>query len=76
MIDIQNLRLQLPEGFESRAGRIGRLLGDALAQYPATQSARIDQLRVGPLTLKEGASDRQVAQQIAQAIHRRLPGEA
>ncbi|HKK56812.1 hypothetical protein [Marinobacter sp.] len=75
MIDIQNLRLQLPDGFESRAGRIGRLLGDALAQYPVAQSARIDQLRVGPLTLKEGASDRQIARQIAQSIHRQIPGE-
>lgn len=76
MIDIQTLKLQLPDGYESRAGRIGRLLGDALAERPVTQSAQIARLRVGPLTLNEGASDRQVARQIAQAIHRQLPGEA
>ena len=32
MLTIATLRLQVPAGFESRAERIGRLLGDALAR--------------------------------------------
>ena len=35
MLTIDTLRLQLPAGFEGRAERIGRLLGDALARIDA-----------------------------------------
>lgn len=67
--EIGRLLLQLPTGFEDRAGRIGRLVGEALAQRDDLPAGRIDQLRVGPVRVEVGHSDRVVAQRIADSIH-------
>lgn len=74
MIDIQHLRLQLPEGYAGRAPRIVRLLARALADAPVAGPADLARLQVGPVTLPAGASDRQAAESIARAIRARLPG--
>jgi hypothetical protein len=67
--EIGRLLLQLPTGFEDRAGRIGRLVGEALAQRDDLPAGRIEQLQVGPVRVDVRDSDRAVAQQIADSIH-------
>jgi hypothetical protein len=65
--EIGRLNLRLPSGFEGRAERIGRLVGEALAgcELPA---GRIAHLKVGPVTVNPRGSDRAVAEGIAQSI--------
>lgn len=66
--EIGRLSLRLPAGFETRAARIGRLVGEALAgrDLPA---GGIAQLGVGPLKVDARRSDRAIAEHIAQSIH-------
>ncbi|MGD9949707.1 MAG: hypothetical protein AB7U29_14695 [Desulfobulbus sp.] len=68
-IEIGQLRLELPPGFEKRAQRIGRLVGEALAAYSTLPAGRIDHLRVGPVAVETHLSDLRVAQRIADSIH-------
>mgnify|MGYP001769174966 FL=1 len=67
--EISHLRLQLPPGFEHRAQRIGRLVGEALARRDGLPAGRIDQLRVGPVQVECRHSDHEVAGRIAASIH-------
>lgn len=62
------LRLQLPAGFASRAPRIARLVGEALAARPDLPAGRLAELRVGPLRLDRRAGDGAIAGRIANAI--------
>ncbi|MFA5083671.1 MAG: hypothetical protein WC474_14050 [Hydrogenophilaceae bacterium] len=66
--EIGRINLNLPAGFEARAARIGRLVGEALArrELPA---GRIDRIGVGPLKVDARRSDRAIAEHIAQSIH-------
>lgn len=66
--EIERLHLQLPPGFEGRAQRIGRLVGEALARQPTPGAGRIDAVRVGPLQVDARRSDRAVAEAIAAPI--------
>ncbi len=67
--EIGQLQLQLPPGFEQRAQRIGRLVGEALAGFVSMPPGRMEHLRVGPVAVEAHFSDQRVAQQIAQSIH-------
>lgn len=66
--EIGHIRLHLPGGLERRAGRIGRLLGESLAQEAAPVAGRIDHLAVGPLRIDTRQSDRIIAEQIARSV--------
>ncbi|HVK55993.1 MAG TPA: hypothetical protein VM532_13315 [Burkholderiales bacterium] len=68
MVEIEQLTLRLPAGFESRAGRIGRLTAEALSNVTAVTSMNIAQLSLPPQTIKANWSDRVVAQRLANAI--------
>jgi hypothetical protein len=68
MLEIERLRLQLPEGFRRRAPRIARLVAEQLAQCDVGEGGRIGRLRAGPVTVGSGDSDRQVATAVARAI--------
>ena len=73
MLTIDTLRLQLPAGFEHRAERIGRLLGDALARIDTgAGDIMLDQLAVPPIQLATGASDADVARTIAHSVHHQI----
>jgi len=67
--EIGQLKLQLPPGFEARAGRIGRLVGEALARRQGLPSGQIRQVGVGPVQVDARRSDRAIAEAIAQSIH-------
>ncbi|MDD5366290.1 MAG: hypothetical protein PHR30_13205 [Gallionellaceae bacterium] len=66
--EIGQLKLRLPAGFEARAARIGRLVGEALARRDLP-AGRMDQVGVGPLQVDARRSDRAIAEHIAQSIH-------
>ena len=72
MLTIDTLRLQLPAGFEHRAERIGRLLGDALAQIDAGAGLALDRLALPPIQLAPGASDADVARTIAHSVRHQI----
>ena len=75
MLTIDTLRLQLPAGFERRAERIGRLLGDALARIdtgaPGAELT-LERLALPPITLTPGASDFEVADSIAISVRQQM----
>ena len=74
MLTIDTLRIQLPAGFEGRAERIGRLLGDALARIdtgaPGAELA-LERLAPPPITIAPGASDFDVAA-VASSVSRQI----
>ena len=75
MLTIDTLRLQLPAGFERRAERIGRLLGDALAQIDTGAvgaELTLDRLALPPITIARGASDFDVAAGIASSVRQQI----
>jgi hypothetical protein len=72
---IESLRLQLPAGFEHRAERIGRLLGDALARIdtgPAGDPLSIGHLALPAIPLAPGASDADLARTIAHSVRHQI----
>ena len=71
MLTIDEIALSLPAGFEGRAERIARLLGDELARLrlaPGTH-LRLSHLALPPLAVAADASDADVASSIAGSIH-------
>lgn len=74
-LTIDSLRLQMPAGFEHRAEAIARCLGDELIRQPWIGSHVLNQLHLAPQIVRPEQSDRQIAAQIARAIHRQTTGE-
>jgi len=78
VLTIGALSLQLPAGFERRAERIGRLLGDALVRIdvgaPGTELT-LDRLALPPITIAPGASDYDVAAGIASSVRQQIATE-
>jgi len=75
VLTVDTLRLQLPAGFEGRAERIGRLLGDALARIDASAPGTeftLERLTPPPITIAPGASDFDVAAGIASSVSRQI----
>jgi len=75
VLTIDTLRLQLPAGFERRAERIGRLLGDALARIDTGATGAdltLDRLALPPITIAPGASDFDVAAGIASSVRQQI----
>lgn len=66
--EIGQLALRLPAGFEDRAHRIGRLVGEALANRTDLPAGRLERVGVGPLKIDPRRSDRAIADGIAQSI--------
>lgn len=66
--EIGQLNLRLPAGFEARAQRIGRLVGESLARQEGLPGGQVGQIGVGPVRVDARASDRVIAERIAQSI--------
>jgi hypothetical protein len=72
---IDALSLRLPAGFEHRAERIGRLLGDALARMePGFGAAPMafERLAPAPVVVASNHTDVEVATAIAASVHHLL----
>ncbi|HEX7839007.1 MAG TPA: hypothetical protein VF469_16125 [Kofleriaceae bacterium] len=72
MLTIGALSLRLPAGFEHRAERIGRLLGDALAGIEAGSAIELDRLALPPVTVARDTGDVEVATRIADSVRHQL----
>jgi hypothetical protein len=68
MWTFDQLRLVLPAGFEHRAAGIARRVAEELAGMPAPADLSLRSLSLPPLEIRAGASDRQIAGQIARSI--------
>jgi len=68
VIAIDTLSLRLPAGFEHRAERIGRLVGDAIADLDVTESRAFDRLALPAIHVERSANDAQIATAIAHAV--------
>ena len=71
---IDQLNLQLPDGFEHRAAAIAQDIASELARLPISASLQVDSLSIEPQQIHAHYSDQQIASQIAQAIHGQLQG--
>ena len=68
MIRIDRLQLRLPPGYEHRAATIVPLVAEILAGYSSTDPRDVSSLQVSPVQAAPGASDREVAEQVARGI--------
>jgi len=64
MIEIERLRLRLPQGFEHRATAIARLVGEALATRHLAQDQVFEAISVAPQRLPLNTSDSEIASRI------------
>jgi hypothetical protein len=74
MWTFDQLRLVLPAGFEHRAAGIARRVAEELAGTPAPADLSLRSLSLPPLEIRAGASDRQIAGQIARSISESVAG--
>ena len=75
MLKVERLNLRLPPGYAPRAANIARLVADELSQSTWNSGGEIATLRLPPLRLQFGSSDREVAQALAAAIVSGIHGE-
>lgn len=68
MWTFDQLKLVLPAGFEHRAAGIARRVAEELAGLPAPADVALRSLSLPPIQIQAGASDRQIAGQIARSI--------
>ena len=68
MLHIENMRLQLPTGYEHRATFIARMVAESLAEYRPSVNRKLNSLTIGPVQVMPNSSDQQIAQSIAQRI--------
>ena len=68
MLQVEQLKLHLPAGFEHRAGRIAQLVGDALSEIRLGHSRQLDRLSVDPINVTAGSTDADIANLISQRI--------
>lgn len=71
-LTIDRLHLQLPPGFEHRADAIARRLSDELASLSWTRNLQVEQLSLPAQTVHPALNDRQIAQQLAHAVHAQI----
>ncbi len=74
MLQIERIRMQLPEGFEHRASTIARLVGEAIAAIKPSENRTIDNLSIGPVQVSPNATDQEIAHNVAQQIASTLGG--
>ena len=66
--EIGQLNLRLPAGFEARAQRIARLVGEALARQEGLPGGQFARIGVAPVQVDPRRSDRAIAERIAAHI--------
>ena len=73
-LHITRMQLRIPSDFGSRAEGIARAVAAATVSLPLPGTRRIDTLRVGPVHLTEGATERDVVTAITNSIADQLRG--
>lgn len=75
MIEIGQIRIKLPPGFENRAASIGHLIGDELAKIKFRGQVEIESIRLPALKIAKSAGDFDVARTVVEAIMKEINGE-
>jgi len=75
MLTIDRLRLYLPSEYQDRAHFIARRVADELAGIPVGNDGKIDRVSTPPIRVAPGATDQQVARQIALAVQTQMNGK-
>ena len=73
-IQIDHIRLRLPQGFESRAQTIAHEIGAGLNQQNWSRDIHIDQLSVPPVSISPDEGDSALAQKVVAAIVQGIEG--
>jgi len=68
MLNIEQLVLNLPAGFERRSEHITRLMIHNLGQICMTKELSLSQLSLPPMVVNPAQSDQQIAQQMAGSL--------
>lgn len=68
MLLIERIHMQMPDGFGPRAPAIARLVGDYMADIHFSESAARERLTIGLVQVSPGATDEEIAQNIAEQI--------
>lgn len=74
MIQIDSLRMHLPQGFEHRATTISRMVGNLLANQSTQHSAQLDTMRITLPPLRPHMPDMEIAQLIVGQINHNIVG--
>jgi len=74
MIQIERLRMRLPNGFEHRATGIARLVAEALARQHLPKEQVLDAISVTPQRIPLQSSDTEVAGIIVREILTMIEG--
>ncbi len=74
MLHIEQMRMQLPAGFEQRASTIARLVGESIAEIHPPENRVIDRLSIGHLQVSPNATDQEIAHIVAERIASMLGG--
>jgi hypothetical protein len=75
MLNIDRLRLYLPQGFRDRAPFIARMVAQELAMLQFNVSLDLDRLNLPPVSIPKGAGDQQIARAIAESVQRQIMGK-
>lgn len=68
MIQIERLRMRLPQGFEHRATAIARLVGEGLAARHLVRDQVLEAISVAPPRIPLNTSDSEIASRIVAEI--------
>ena len=74
MLQIEQMRMQLPAGFEHRASTIARLVGELLAEIQPSENRKLDRLSISSVQVTPNESDQEIAHSVAQRIIESLGG--
>lgn len=74
MIDVGQINLRLPPGYQGRAAGIARALAAALAPLAASEELALEHLQLAPTRIAAGATDADIARALAQQVARQLEG--
>lgn len=76
MLNIDQLALHLPAGFEQRAEQVARLMIHNLGQIHMTKELSLSQLSLPPMVINPAQSDQQIAQQITGSLLQTLKSKS
>lgn len=67
-LEIGHLKLRLPAELKHRAGAIGKILSEQLAQLQATETKHIETLQLKQIQIQLTQSNAQIAKKIAHSV--------
>jgi hypothetical protein len=76
MLNIDRMRLHLPEELRERAPFIARMVVKELGKIHFNTSFHFERLNISPVSIPKGAGDQQIATTIARSVRDQLMNQA